>query len=189
VSESSNRREVLKVALALGATVPVLKVADAADDPAQEKPQLGDQFVYLSGDKKGQVVKPDDLPVGGPQVMVWPIDPKTKVVRDKTRLNQVLLIRLDPATLDQETRANAATDGVVAYTAICTHQGCPVSMWDKANQTLFCSCHGSQYKPEDFGKVVAGPAPRRLPMLPVKEKGGQIVVAGTFTSRVGGEKG
>jgi rieske iron-sulfur protein len=189
VSESSNRREVLKVALALGATVPGLKVADAAEDPAQEKPQLGDQFVYFSGDKKGQLVKPDDLPLGGPQVMVWPMNPKTKLVRDKTRLNQVLLIRLDPSTLDQETTANGAKDGVVAYTAICTHQGCPVSMWNKEAGTLFCACHSSQYKPEDHGKVVAGPAPRRLPMLPIKLDGGQIVVAGAFTGRVGGERG
>lgn len=189
MSDQSNRREVLKVALGLGATIPALKVAAASEDPAQALAQPGDHFVYFSGDKQGQVVMPDDLPLGGPQVMVWPMDPKTKVVRNKARFNLVLLIRLDPAKLDEQTRANAAADGVVAYTAICTHQGCPVSMWNKAEGTLFCACHSSQYKPEDYGKVVAGPAPRRLPMLPVKEDGGQIVVAGAFTSRVGDEKG
>ena len=183
MSEGSNRREVLKVALGLSASLPALKAA-RADDPAQAKPQPGDQFVYLSGDKKGQVVKPDDLPLGGPQVMVWPMDPKTKVVRSKSRLNQILLIRLDPAKLDQRTKPNAA-DGVVAYTAVCTHQGCPVSMWNKDAGTLFCACHSSQYKPEEAGEVVDGPAPRRLPMLPIKEQGGELVVAGDFTSRVG----
>jgi rieske iron-sulfur protein len=188
VSERSNRREVLKVALGLGLTLPALQDARAADDPTKAGPQIGDQFVYFSGDKKGQVVMPDDLPVGGPQVMVWPMDPKTKTVRNGSRLNQVLLIRLDPAELDAETGA-AAADGIVGYSAICTHQGCPVSMWNKAEATLFCACHSSQYKPEDHGKVVAGPAPRRLPLLPVKEEDGQIAVAGDFTSRVGGEKG
>jgi rieske iron-sulfur protein len=185
VSEPSNRREVLKVALGLGATLPALKVASAADDPVHARPQIGDQFVYFSGDKKGQVVKPDDLPLGGPQVVVWPIEPKTQTVRNGSRLNQVLLIRLDPAKLDEKTRANAAVDGVVAYTAVCTHQGCPVSMWNKEAGTLFCACHSSEYNPAADGEVVAGPAPRRLPMLPVKEDGGQIVVAGDFTSRVG----
>jgi rieske iron-sulfur protein len=185
VSEGSNRREVLKVALGLGASLPALKAA-RADDPAQAKPQSGDQFVYFSGDKKGQVVKPDDLPLGGPQVMVWPMDPKTKVVRNKSRLNQILLIRLDPAKLDQRTKSNAA-DGVVAYTAICTHQGCPVSMWNKDSGTLFCACHSSQYNPGEAGEVVDGPAPRRLPMLPIKEQAGELVVAGDFTSRVGGQ--
>ena len=62
-------------------------------------------------------------------------------------------------------------------------------MWNKAAGTLFCACHSSQYEPEAAGKVVAGPAPRRLPMLPVKEDSGQLVVAGDFTSRVGPEKG
>ncbi len=189
MSERSNRRELLKVALGLGATLPAMKVADAADDPAHARPQVGDQFVFFSGDKKGQVVTPEDLPVGGPQVMVWPVDPQTKTVRNGSRLNQVLLVRLDPAKLDEKTRANAATDGVVAYSAICTHQGCPVSMWNKAAGTLFCACHSSEYEPEAAGKVVAGPAPRRLPMLPVKEDGGQLVVAGDFTSRIGPEKG
>jgi Rieske Fe-S protein len=58
-------------------------------------------------------------------------------------------------------------------------------MWNKDAGTLFCACHSSQYNPEAAGEVVDGPAPRRLPMLPVKEEGGQIVVAGDFTSRVG----
>jgi rieske iron-sulfur protein len=187
VFEQSKRRDALKVALGLGASLSALRIARAADNPASVPPQPGDLFVFFSGDKKGQVVTPDDLPIGGPQVVTYPMDPQTKTVRNGTRLNQVLLIRLDPASLDQQTRANAADDGVVAYTAVCTHQGCPVSMWDQAEGTLFCACHSSQYKPEAFGKVVAGPAPRRLPMLPVKEEGGQIVVAGAFTSRVGGQ--
>ncbi len=188
MSERSNRRAVLKVALGLGAALPALKVAAAADDAAKTRPQVGDQFAFFSGDKQGELVTPDDLPVGGPQVMAWPVDPKTKVVRNGTRLNQILLVRLDPAKLDQRTSANAADDGVVAYSAICTHQGCPVSMWNKEAGTLFCACHSSQYKPEADGEVVDGPAPRRLPMLPVKEAGGQLVVAGAFTSRVGPEK-
>ncbi len=187
MTERSNRRAVLKGALGLGAALPALRVA-AAEDAAKSGPQVGDQFVFFSGDKKGELVTPDDLPVGGPQVMAWPVDPKTKVVRNGTRFNQVVLLRLDPAQLDQQTRVNAADDGVVAYSAICTHQGCPVSMWNKEAGTLFCACHSSQYNPEAAGKVVDGPAPRRLPMLPVKEDGGQLVVAGNFTSRIGPAK-
>jgi Rieske Fe-S protein len=61
-------------------------------------------------------------------------------------------------------------------------------MWNKNAGTLFCACHSSEFQPEAAGQVVAGPAPRRLPMLPVKEDGGQLVVAGGFTSRIGPEK-
>jgi len=185
VSEHANRRDLLKAALGLGAALPALSGADAADDPAKARPQAGDQFVFFSGDKKGQVVAPDDLTVGGPQIIVWPVDPKTKTVRNGSRLNQVLLIRLDPEQLDQETRANAAEDGVVAYSATCTHQGCPVSMWKKDKSVLYCACHGSEYDPKDAAQVVAGPAPKRLAMLPVKIDGGELVAAGPFTGHVG----
>jgi|SRR5947209_17821716 len=56
------------------------------------------------------------------------MDPVTKVVRDGSLLNQVAWVRLDPSLLSEETRAQAA-EGIVAYSAICTHQGCPISMW------------------------------------------------------------
>ena len=183
------RRTVLTGALGVGLGLSFIDAAAAAatDDPAKERPQAGDQFVYFSGDKKGQVVKVDDLPLGGPQVVVYPVDPKTETVRKGSRLNQVVLIRLVEAELSEETRANAA-DGVVAYSAICSHQACPVSMWKADKQTMYCACHGSQYDPRDAARVVAGPAPRRLAMLPLKVENGALIAAGPFTGHVGAQK-
>jgi rieske iron-sulfur protein len=114
------------------------------------------------------------------------MDPSAKVVRDGSPLNQVALVRFEPSQLSEDTRAQAA-DGVVAYSAICTHQGCPISMWQAATKTLFCSCHASRFDPTDRARVVDGPAPRRLPMLPLETSDGTIVVAGEFSSRVGGQ--
>jgi rieske iron-sulfur protein len=189
VFERSKRRDLLRVALGLGAALPALKVATAADDAAAKaRPQAGDQFVFFSGDKKGQVVKPDDLPIGGPQVLTYPMDPQTKTVRKGSRLNQVLLIRLDPGQLSEDARVNAAEDGVLAFSATCTHQGCPVSMWKKDQGVFYCACHGSEFDPKEAAKVVAGPAPKRLAMLPVKIDGGQLVAAGPFTGQVGPTK-
>src|SRR5262249_32894261 len=118
----------------------------------------------------------------------YPADPKSGVVREASRFNLVMLVRLDPAGLTGETRARAA-DGVVAYSGVCTHQGCPVNMWSKNNQTLFCSCHGSEFDPKNGAEVTAGPAPRPLPALPLKLEDGVPVVAGAFTERVGSEIG
>jgi Rieske Fe-S protein len=134
------------------------------------------------------VIKAEDLAVGGPQVQANPADPKSGVVREGSRLNLVMLVRLDPAELTGETRARAA-DGVVAYSGVCTHRGCPVNMWAKNNQTLFCSCHGSEFDPKNGAEVVAGPAPRPLPALPLKLENGVPVVAGAFSERVGSEIG
>jgi rieske iron-sulfur protein len=182
------RRTLLRGAIGLGLTLPLTSVQAAQeDDPKKARPQAGDQFVYFSGDRKGQVIKADDLALGGPQVLAYPMDPATDTVRNGSRLNQVLLVRFEESQLSEETRANAA-EGVVAYAATCTHQACPVSMWEKDAGTLFCSCHGSQYDPKDAARVVVGPAQRRLAMLPIKIENGEVVAAGTFTSRVGGEK-
>lgn len=58
-------------------------------------------------------------------------------------------------------------------------------MWKKENETLYCSCHGSEYDPKDAAKVVAGPAPRRLAMVPLTIEDGTLVATGPFTGRVG----
>jgi Rieske Fe-S protein len=180
------RRDVLGAALGLAAGMSALPAAaeDEAQGPAAMAPQLGDQFVFLSGEKKGQVIRAEDLGMGGPQVQAWPFDPKTKTVRDQSRFNMVVLLRFDPKDLSEETRANS-DQGVVAYSDICTHQGCPVNMWEKDLQFLFCSCHGSQFDPKGAAEVQAGPAPRGLPALPVKVEDGVPVVAGKFSGRVG----
>ena len=177
------RRTVLKAALSLGLCF--LDVLPArAEDPSMTRPQEGDQFVFLFGDREGQIITPEDLPLGGPQQLAYPMDPRAKIVRNGSSLNQVLLIRLDPAQLTDDARALAAA-GVVAYSATCTHQGCPVSMWRAEAKTLFCACHGAQFDPRDRAQVVDGPAPRRLPMLPLKMVDGVLTAAGGFTGRAG----
>jgi Rieske Fe-S protein len=62
----------------------------------------------------------------------------------------------------------------VAYSAICTHQGCTVAY---KNGQLACPCHGSVFDPAKGASVVAGPAPRPLPEIPVKVQGGEVVKA------------
>jgi Rieske Fe-S protein len=168
---------------ALGLAFPPLS-ALAVDDPRQLRPRKGDLLVYAFGDRAGQVIVPADLPRGGPQQLAFPMDPRTKVVRDGSLFNQIALVRLDDTQLSPETREHAA-DGVVAYSAVCTHHGCPISMWHAESKTLFCSCHASRFDPADRARVVDGPAPRRLPMLPLESGGPGVVAADGFSARVG----
>jgi rieske iron-sulfur protein len=175
------RRAVLGTGLALA---PWLAAAAKAADASAIPPQPGDRFVFLTGERKGQVVKSSDLPLGGPQIQAYPMDPKSGVVRDGSRLNLIILARFDPAALSAQTRERAA-DGVVAYSGVCTHQGCPVNMWASAQGLLFCSCHGSEYDPKDGAHVVGGPAPRPLPSLGLRSEDGVPVVAEGFSGHVG----
>src|SRR5262249_42622933 len=182
---SRDRRALLKATLGVGLLVRRVSIA-AADDPKIARPQSGDRFVFAFGDRAGQTIKADDLPLGGPQQLAYPMDPETKTIRDGSLLNQVILIRLDPNQLSAETREYAA-DGVVAYSAICTHPACPVSMWRTAANAFFCSCHASQFDPKDRARVIDGPAPRRLPVLPVRISDGVLAAAGGFVGSVGGQ--
>ena len=116
------------------------------------------------------------------------MDPADRTVRSGSRLNQIVVVRVDPETLSAETRARSA-DGIVAYSSICTHTGCDVDDWEPAARLLACQCHFSQFDPRDGAKVVDGPAPRPLPALPLKIVDGKLTVAGPFTAAIVFEKG
>jgi len=177
------RHAMLGAALVLSPWLNLPARAQDQADPTSERPQIGDHFVFLTGPKKDQPARSDDLELGGPQAQVYPADPRG-VVRDGSPLNLVVLVRIGADGLDEETRARSA-DGVVAYSAICTHQGCPVTMWSQDKKALVCSCHGSTYNPKDGAEVIFGPAPKSLAALPLKSENGLLIVAGGFIGRVG----
>jgi rieske iron-sulfur protein len=184
--EGADRRGLLCGALALGiaGTLSGGSVAGAASDPRRERPQPGDVLVFAAGDRKGEPITVEDVPVAARPLLAFPKDPGSDTVRDGSRLNQITLVRIEPAELSDETR-EAAVEGVVAYSAVCTHQGCPISMWKSETATLFCSCHGSEYDPADAANVLVGPATRRLAMLPLGLENGVLVATGEFIGRVG----
>lgn len=185
------RRAILLGALASTACLGCSARARAGEDPpgSDERPQKGDVLVFSEGDQEGKLVTAADLPAGGPPLHAWPKDPKTSVVRSASRLNEILIIRLDPAELDEQTKARAV-DGILAYSAICSHAGCPVTAWvksDAGDKDVFkCMCHNSEYDPRAGAQVVFGPAPRRLAALPLALADGALSVAGNFIGKVGG---
>jgi rieske iron-sulfur protein len=160
------------------------------DRRALLKATLGLSLVFPKGfgrrRRRFKNCSPENLPLGGPQQLAYPMDPEPKVIRDGSLLNQLALVRLDPAQLSADTQRYAA-DGVVAYSAICTHQGCPVSTWKADAKALFCSCHAAQFDPAGRARVINGPAPRRLPVLPLRLVDGMLIAAGGFVGTVGGQ--
>jgi Rieske Fe-S protein len=177
------RRSLLKCAVAGFVELALLRVpALAQDDPRSARPKTGDVLVRATEGATTPLTAADI--VAGPPVMAWAMDPLEKIVRNGSRFNQVLILRLDPAKLSTETLARAA-EGIVAYTPICTHSGCDVSDWIAAEQLLHCNCHASSFDPKDGARVTEGPAPRSLPALPLTISDGTLMVAAGFTDRVG----
>jgi hypothetical protein len=118
------RRAAIELGLCL---VLVPRVVCSQSDAKRERPREGDLLVAVDS-ATPEPLKPDDVPPKGKLTMAWPLDPTDNTVRDGSRLNKVLLLRLDPESLDPVTRDRAA-EGVVAYSAICTHAGCDVIDW------------------------------------------------------------
>ncbi len=184
---SMERRAAVKIAvgIVLGVALAPCAAAQKADLRAL-RPLPGDRFVLADGSRPGEPITPADLGIGGPRVMAFPLDPKSGLVRDGSRLNKILLVRLDPATLNEETRRRSA-DGVVAYSGICTHQACDVTEWQPEALTFWCPCHESRFDPRDSARVVEGPAPRRLAALPLALTDGTLTAAGRFSGPVGAQ--
>lgn len=164
-------------------------LAPTARGPVEEHdhPADGDLLVFQFGDREGHVITPDDIALGGPQTFAYPMDADSTHVATESRTDQVMLVRLDPSELSAETMTRAA-DGIVAYSAICTHTGCEVSEWEEESRRFRCPCHDSEFDPSDNGRVLGGPAPRRLAALPLKVVDGALIVAGGFSGRVGAQR-
>jgi rieske iron-sulfur protein len=174
------RRDVLAALSVLGLGV---VAGTASAQPENERPREGDLLVSSdSGSARPLTLK--DIPAGGPPVLAWPMDPAGSLIRMGSRLNKVLLVRLDPETLVGVTRERAA-GGVVAYSAVCPHAGCEVSVWVPDQKILECACHYSHFNPREGAAVIDGPAPRALAALPLTIAKGNLAVAKPFTGRVG----
>ena len=179
---TAGRRTLLAASVGLGVGL-AARMAGAQADATRDRPKAGDLLVKV-GSTELTPLGPDSLPLGAGQVMAWPMDPVGNIVRDGSRLNKVLLVRLDPAVLDPKTEERAAA-GVVAYSAICPHTGCEVVNWSADRQILECPCHNSQYDPKEGARVVAGPSPRGLAALPLRVADGKLTVARPFIGRLG----
>lgn len=99
----------------------------------------------------------------------------------------LLLLRMEPDDITHgDGRENWTVDGIVAYSKICTHVGCPISLNERTTHHLLCPCHQSTFDLADSGRVVFGPAARALPQLPIAVDGeGYLVAQSDFTEPVG----
>ncbi len=99
----------------------------------------------------------------------------------------LIVVRMDPNSIKiPESRSDWHVGGILAYSKICTHVGCPISLWERQTHHLLCPCHQSTFDLGDSGVVVFGPAARSLPQLPIRvDADGYLVARSDFTVPVG----
>ena len=109
--------------------------------------------------------------------------------------SSLILVRVEPSQLRlPRSRAGWAPRGIVAYSKICTHAGCAVSLFrsplspttESGGPALVCPCHYSTFDVLDGGSVEFGPAGRPLPQLPLEiDRDGNLRAGGRMSGPVG----
>jgi ubiquinol-cytochrome c reductase iron-sulfur subunit len=174
VGEGVSRRRLLGgagvaagTALAAAAAVPITALGPSVGDSIAKTPwRRGRRLVG----EDGAPLRADDVPLTS-FVTAFPEG------ADRRELGSpVVLVREDPATLRLPPgRADWAPEGILAYSKICTHAGCAIALYreplyEPTSQPpgLACPCHYSVFDTRTGGAVVAGPAGRPLPQLPLR---------------------
>jgi ubiquinol-cytochrome c reductase iron-sulfur subunit len=139
----------------------------------------------LVTDPQLEPVKAADVTLGSVvHIMPEGIDEVDHPLEERAKA-AVLLMRLKPEQLAEESQ-EGAFDGIVAYSKICTHMGCPVALYEQQTHHLLCPCHQSTFDVTQNCKVIFGPAKRALPQLPITvDSEGYLVAKEGFDEAVG----
>jgi ubiquinol-cytochrome c reductase iron-sulfur subunit len=150
-------------------------------------PQDG-KLKRLTRDPDGTPIKASDVTIGS----AFHVIPEGLNELHEGKLNEkakavVLLMRLNPQDLHISAgRENWSYNGIVAYSKICTHVGCPVALYEQQTHHLLCPCHQSTFDLTQECKVIFGPASRPLPQLPIAvDDEGYLVATSDFKEPVG----
>lgn len=136
-------------------------------------------------------IKPQDFPVGSLISAVPATFVEDEEATGQPDLNQLtkaalILVRMDPAEIVAQQGDGWDYQGILAYSKICTHVGCPIALYEQRTHHLLCPCHQSTFDLADAGNVIFGPAARRMPQLPIGvDEEGFLIAKSDFQQPVG----
>jgi quinol---cytochrome c reductase iron-sulfur subunit len=173
--ESVTRRRLLIASLvaavgAIGAALlfPIRSLGPSPGTSLERTPwRRGKRLV----NEEGAAVVADEVPLDG-LVTVFPEGAVGSAD------GQVVLVRVRPELLRPiEGREDWSPNGLIAYSKVCTHAGCPVGLYESQTHQLLCPCHQSAFDVLDGARPGFGPAARALPQLPLEIDADGFVVA------------
>lgn len=182
-------------ALGMMALPAVVSLADMGPWPTAElraktiEKTIWAEGVHLVNDVTFTRLKATELVVGQlvnaqPETLQWYHGAALQQQKAKA---SIIVVRMDPNSIRiPESRRDWQVDGILCYSKICTHVGCPISLWEQQTHHLLCPCHQSTFDLGNSGVVVFGPAARALPQLPITtDAEGYLVARSDFTVPVG----
>ena len=169
-------------------------------------PRFKGETIYLAratgmpGESPYVKMRPEDLDAGGMEtVFPWrESDGDGTTVESHERLseiamgvrNPVMLIRIKPTDMSRVVKRKGQESfnfgELFAFTKVCSHLGCPSSLYEQQTYRILCPCHQSQFDALHFAKPIFGPAARALAQLPITiDQDGYLVANGDFIEPVG----
>jgi ubiquinol-cytochrome c reductase iron-sulfur subunit len=169
-------------------------------------PRFKGETIYLAratgmpGESPYVKMRPEDLDAGGMEtVFPWrESDGDGTTVESHERLseiamgvrNPVMLIRIKPTDMPRVVKRKGQESfnfgELFAFTKVCSHLGCPSSLYEQQTYRILCPCHQSQFDALHFAKPIFGPAARALAQLPITiDQDGYLVANGDFIEPVG----
>ena len=145
-------------------------------------------------------IRPEDIDAGGMEtVFPWREsdgDGSTTESHEKISTimmgvrNPVMLIRIKPndrpKVVKRQGQESFNYGDLFAFTKVCSHLGCPASLYEQQTYRILCPCHQSQFDLLHFATPIFGPAARALAQLPITiDKDGYLVANGNFVEPVG----
>ena len=179
------RRTLLLASVPLG-LLPLVLLRDLGPLPEKKlRHTAWKNGTRLVVDGTGQPLKATDFNSPGGIITVVPEGAEDDL--DEIAKSAVLLLNVPPDEMKiKKGRENWNVGGIVAYSKICTHVGCPAALYEQTTHHILCPCHQSTFDALDSAKVIFGPAARPLPQLPIGvDSEGYLIAKSDFHEPIG----
>jgi ubiquinol-cytochrome c reductase iron-sulfur subunit len=181
-------RNTLFGAMALVPLSGVLLLRDLGPLPKEKlRHTLWAKGKLLINQNTGEPMRPSDIEVGS-MTFAKPdgLDDDAANFQEEIAKAALMVVRLHPQDIKDKQELDWSHEGIVAFSKICTHVGCPIGLYEQQTHHVLCPCHQSTFDLADGARVIFGPAGHRLPQLRISvNSDGYLEALGDFEEPVG----
>ncbi len=192
------RNSLLGALGALSLPVPIVLLRDLGPLPGDSlEHTIWEEGMRVVRDVTGTPIRPSEIQLGdlinAEPARLFETDEEGEPLVEGIELQvekskgAVIVVRMEPEEITPGAgREDWGVDGILCYSKICTHVGCPISLYERTTHHVLCPCHQSTFDLADSAKVIFGPAARALPQLPLAvDSEGYLVAQRDFDEPVG----